>query len=347
MDKFSIIIPIYNTENYLEECIKSVINQTYENVEIILVNDGSPGNADEICKKYLAKDCRIKYFYQENQGVAIARNYGISNATGKYVFCVDSDDTIERDFINKIFKTFKQANYDLVVIGKTLCEREIKRIGALPTCGLAFTKELLDKYPDVRFQEHMQPCEDGLFTHKLLALTDNIGKCPNAKYIYRQHSKSSEHNINTDKLYNDIQKWFEILGEFYKKYGNLQENKIHILDFIENEPFGRLNNVSFSLSQKKYLFEVIKNFINSYDLYNSDILKIYRYNQNYLCFLLSTNYLEFQNEILLNDINYLRINENVYIKKYKKYKRLFKLFFCLSIVITLFVIYMGVLWIKY
>lgn len=266
MDKFSIIIPVYNTEDYLEECLNSVITQTYKNLEIIVINDGSPKNADEICKRYVTLDSRIKYFYQKNQGVAVARNNGIANATGKYIFCVDSDDTIEKDFIAKIVKAFKHSDFDLVIVGKWLSQIDVSRVGALPTWGLAIKKEMLDRYPDIRFQEHMQPCEDGLFTHKLLALTNKIGKCPNARYIYRQNSQSSENNINPNKLFNDIPKWFEILNSFYDKYNNLDQNKIHILDFIENEPFGRLNNVGFSSEQSKKLFDIIHKFIKENNL---------------------------------------------------------------------------------
>ena len=88
----SIIVPIYNSEKYLNKCIDSLINQTEKNIEIILVNDGSTDNSEEIIKEY--KDKRIKYYKNKNQGIGKTRNFGIEQATGSYIMFVDSDDYI-------------------------------------------------------------------------------------------------------------------------------------------------------------------------------------------------------------------------------------------------------------
>ena len=96
-DLISIIIPVYNVEKYLEECIESVINQTYRNLEIILVDDGSTDKCLETCKEYEKRDNRIKVIHQENAGVSVARNVGIDFSTGQYIGFVDSDDFIEKD----------------------------------------------------------------------------------------------------------------------------------------------------------------------------------------------------------------------------------------------------------
>ena len=95
----SIIVPIYNVEKYLEKCIISLINQTYKNIEIILVNDGSPDNSLDICKKYQLKDERIVILDKSNGGLSDARNYGIERAKGKYITCVDSDDYVSNDYV--------------------------------------------------------------------------------------------------------------------------------------------------------------------------------------------------------------------------------------------------------
>ena len=265
LKKFSIIIPIHNTEKYLPECIKSVINQSYPNLEIILVNDGSPGNADEICKKYAQRDGRIKYIKQDNQGVAIARNNGIAASSGDYIFCADSDDTLEREFIEKVSKVFEKESCDCVIIGEDFCKIPTELIGTLPAWGIAVTRNFLEKYPDVRFQEHMQPCEDGLFIHKVMALADKISLCKSAKYFYRQHAESSEHNIDKNKILKDIPRWFEILEKFHTKYG-LWNEKVHLLSFIKTEPHGRFCKLPFSDSERKYLFKVIHNFLKKHEL---------------------------------------------------------------------------------
>ncbi|MCI8778348.1 MAG: glycosyltransferase family 2 protein [Bacilli bacterium] len=97
----SIIIPVYNTEDYLDKCLSSIINQTYKNIEIIIIDDGSTDNSKKIIKQYMNKDCRISYYYQNNSGVAIARNSGIDKAQGDYIAFIDSDDYIDLTFIEK------------------------------------------------------------------------------------------------------------------------------------------------------------------------------------------------------------------------------------------------------
>lgn len=101
MNKVSIIIPIYNAENTIERCLESVVNQEYKNIEIILVNDGSTDNTENVIKNNF-QDKRIKYYKQKNSGVSVARNYGISKATGEYIFFIDADDTIDKNVIKEL-----------------------------------------------------------------------------------------------------------------------------------------------------------------------------------------------------------------------------------------------------
>ena len=98
-DKVSIIVPVYNAEKYLIRCVDSIINQTYKNLEIILINDGSIDNSLEIMKKYKVIDNRIIIIDKKNEGVSIARNVGIKSSSGKYICFVDSDDYIENNMI--------------------------------------------------------------------------------------------------------------------------------------------------------------------------------------------------------------------------------------------------------
>lgn len=98
-EKISIIVPIYNVEKYLRRCLDSLINQTYSNIEIILVNDGSPDNCTSICEEYYNKDKRIVIVNKENGGLSDARNYGLNKSTGRYILFVDSDDYISFDMI--------------------------------------------------------------------------------------------------------------------------------------------------------------------------------------------------------------------------------------------------------
>jgi len=98
-DLISVIIPVYKVEKYIDKCIKSILNQTYTNLEIILVDDGSPDNCGQICDDYAQKHNRIKVIHKTNGGQAEARNYGLNIAKGKYVTFLDSDDYVSEDYI--------------------------------------------------------------------------------------------------------------------------------------------------------------------------------------------------------------------------------------------------------
>ena len=108
----SVIIPVYNVEKYLKICLESVVNQTYKNLEIIIVNDGSTDNSLNIMNKYKS-DKRVKIYSKENGGLSSARNYGIDNSHGEFISFIDSDDYISNDFIEKLYKQIKCDNSDI------------------------------------------------------------------------------------------------------------------------------------------------------------------------------------------------------------------------------------------
>ena len=111
----SIIIPVYNAGKYLEECIKSVVEQTYADIEVILVNDGSTDDSEKICKKFEKDDKRIRVFSKENGGAAAARNVGLDNAQGEYIVFVDADDVIHTKFLEILMKELVENDADLVM----------------------------------------------------------------------------------------------------------------------------------------------------------------------------------------------------------------------------------------
>lgn len=115
MKKISVIVPIYNTEKYLEECLDSIINQSYKNLEIILVDDGSKDGSSDICDKYAEKDTRIKVIHKKNEGVAKARNDGISAASGDYLAFVDSDDILNLSMFEKLINNAENNNADISI----------------------------------------------------------------------------------------------------------------------------------------------------------------------------------------------------------------------------------------
>lgn len=116
-DLVSVLVAVYNTEKYLRKCLDSIIGQTYENIEIIVVDDGSKDNSLDICKEYEKLDSRVKAIHQENGGLAKARNTGLDNAAGKYVCFLDSDDYIEKDYVECLYKGLTENDTDVAVCG--------------------------------------------------------------------------------------------------------------------------------------------------------------------------------------------------------------------------------------
>lgn len=127
-EKISIIIPVYNVQEYLPKCIESVLRQTYRNLEIILVDDGSPDHCGKICDSYAKKDARIRVIHKKNEGVAIARNTGMEYATGEYISFIDSDDWIPKNAYQVLYHGIKQYDADCAV-GK--CMNIVDKNGAL------------------------------------------------------------------------------------------------------------------------------------------------------------------------------------------------------------------------
>ena len=104
MDKISIIVPVYNVEKYVKKCLESISNQTYKNIEIIIVNDGATDSSESICKEFVESEDRAKLYTKENGGLSSARNHGIKFATGKYVLFIDSDDYIDEGMVEELYK---------------------------------------------------------------------------------------------------------------------------------------------------------------------------------------------------------------------------------------------------
>lgn len=111
----SIIVPVYNVEKYLRECLDSIMSQTYQNFECLLINDGSPDHSADICREYVEKDSRFRYFEKENGGVSSARNLGIEHSKGEYITFIDSDDWVESDYLEVLHSKIKEYNTDFVI----------------------------------------------------------------------------------------------------------------------------------------------------------------------------------------------------------------------------------------
>ena len=118
MAEISVIVPVYNVDNYIEQCVESVVNQKYSDFELLLIDDGSKDRSGKICDRYAENDARIKVVHQQNKGVSVARNVGVALSTGKYITFLDSDDWLDQDFLETAVNLISTANADILVYGK-------------------------------------------------------------------------------------------------------------------------------------------------------------------------------------------------------------------------------------
>ena len=212
----SIIVPIYNVEKYLEKCLRSIINQTYKNIEIILVDDGSPDKCGIICDEYSHKDHRINVIHKRNGGLSDARNAGIEVSKGDYILFVDSDDYINLRMVELLYESIKKHSADIAVCRyKSILDNEVVDISEVDDSSESFIIEeseyLNNKeyYSDRRvefivawnklyarklFKEIRYPKgkihEDEFTTYKLLYYAEKIVYVPQELYYYVQRSNS-------------------------------------------------------------------------------------------------------------------------------------------------------------
>ena len=298
----SLIIPVYKVEKYLEKCIQSVINQTYENLQIILVDDGSPDNCGKICDEYAKKDHRIEVIHKSNGGLSDARNKGLEIAKGEYIGFVDSDDTVEKDFFELLYDLICQYDADISMVAY----REIEmgeKIAKLKDKSLIVmnqkqaVKELLfDRkiqnyvwnklYKRKLFQGVYFPIgviyEDISVMYDLIRKIEKLVYLPESKYNYYIRKDSI---VNT----NSHQKRVDELDSVIKRYKDAKR------DFPELEQENAYALVMWMI--RVYSYTVKENDPNDtfikeqYELFQSE-------SQKYLCYIL-TNLKPFKRMILL------------------------------------------------
>jgi glycosyltransferase involved in cell wall biosynthesis len=205
----SIIVPVYKTEPYLRKCLNSIINQTYKNLEIILVDDGSPDDCGEICDEYAALNARVKVIHQENRGLSAARNAGLKIATGEYIGFTDSDDWIANDMFETLYRGALEHRADITICGYYLVKgnkyREVREEHTvLYGREDALHHLLLDKtitnhawnklykrdlFKGVSYPEG-RTFEDVATTYKLFEKADKVVFLDSSKYYYLQRDDS-------------------------------------------------------------------------------------------------------------------------------------------------------------
>lgn len=225
MATVSVIIPVYKVETYLRRCLDSIVNQTYKDLEIILIDDGSPDNCGKICDEYAAKDSRVTVIHKENEGLSEARNDGIRRATGEWLAFVDSDDWCELDYYQQLLAAMQDKTPDVIFAGgyfmdypatrrmihtfnKPCSYNDHEHIEDLQAgvirYGLPWDKlyrAAFLKESGFQFTCDIHVCEDFLFNFQVFAEVHNVLVSSAIGYHYRQVRTSIANGYNSDRPY--------------------------------------------------------------------------------------------------------------------------------------------------
>lgn len=307
----SVIIPVYNVENYLEECLNSVQHQTYTNIEVILVNDGSTDNSKMICERYCQENRRFHLISQTNQGQSVARNTGVVASTGEYIAFVDSDDVIKANYLEELMK-YMTADVDIVESKFTVHKKDfftddfekrtilfegnsIEAVRAVPRHILSvnpvtklYRRSIVESVPyleGVIFEDIYSGVGMLKYIRKIVKI-DYVG------YYYRQHQSSTMHRTFTEKnldiflvcdklieLYSDSEELLPYIGSFLVHVATM-----HYQDYIEKgNPYAEFYNQKLTeyvtLTKKNPELARASRLIKLYNFcpkyYNSIVFPIY------------------------------------------------------------------------
>lgn len=329
--KISIIVPVYNVEKYLDRCVQSLVSQTYDNLEIILVDDGSLDSCPAICDEWASKDNRIKVIHKENSGVSSSRNAGLKLASGDYIGFVDGDDFVDIDMYEKLLNAILQNNSDMSVCGyknfyddknisKKVHEINLKKLekndfypyflkigfknkdfdietenimGSVWRC--LFNKKRIQ---NLTFREDIFICEDLILMLQVFKQNLKISVVEECLYNYVQRKTSSSHSFSARKMDNRILSYKMLIDQFQP--------------LVTSEEIGAYK----------------------YHIYSSLISEVLRYNEKkYLKKLATSDFMK----SLTNKENYVLAKKNCKIKSYKiaYYMIYHKLYFLYSMLVKI------------
>ena len=264
----SIVVPVYKSEKTLAGCLDSLLAQTYADIEVICVIDGSPDSCGDICDAYAVKDARVKSIKRENGGVSSARNRGIDEATGEYLMFVDSDDTVEPDYCKKMWKAHQETDAELVICGfhHWYVGRDVKKVPSNPgvykteNYGADFLKlyqegflnmpwnKLFKKEFAGRFDTSLSLGEDLLFNMNYLEKCSKVAVIPDALINYIQEEKGN--TLSTKKRDNKLEIASKVCAGVQNYYAGISGAKelhpviagkfvMEFLDECESLPFDK------------------------------------------------------------------------------------------------------------
>lgn len=288
--KVSIIVPIYNTEKYIDRAMNSILNQTLKEIEIVLVDDESPDKCPQICDEYAKKDSRIKVIHKKNEGLGYARNSGLNLATGEYVMFLDSDDHIKLDACEKLYNIACEHNADVVAGGfitevkkgtwveyrkkeiEKYKDKEIKeyildmiasapkikaeRLHPVSVCLLCIKKKIIDDN-NLKFKSEREVAsEDTLFKINLLNCIKVLVETPYNFYYYHLNGNSLTHTFKMQ----DFERLYPLRNNLIKYTGNDNRAIQRINRFIISDV--RMQILRLVTSDRKDKIKVLKLMVN-------------------------------------------------------------------------------------
>lgn len=278
MDKISIIVPVYNVKNYIDRVINCLINQTYHNLEIILVDDGSTDGSSKLCDKYKKKDNRIKVIHQKNSGVSVARNVGLKHATGEYIGFVDSDDYISLNMYEELYNNLISTNSDISVCSYLTFKDKLPNFNVEGNIKIFDTIDALkdiisdgvitnflwnklfkrEIFENISFPEG-KIYEDLYVMPKLIDNASIICFDSKKLYAYYQRNDSYVNSYSLDKNNNYLE-FCDYCYQYLSKYDVLREAResyrcFYIYTaFLQSSKVGRLDIINSDKMKEEYKF---------------------------------------------------------------------------------------------
>ena len=275
----SIIVPIYNTEKYLRQCLDSILNQTYTNFEVLLVNDGSTDSSGMICQEYVENDSRFRYFEKENGGASSARNLGLERSGGAYITFIDSDDWVEPNYLDVLYTALKENDTDVAIstykrfaqdgvfylrsysreddeflnIGTRSRDSFLEilpRLGELDHSFYSISSKLIKReiIGNLLFDEQISYAEDLNFFFHLYLGVESVVFVRDYTYVYRTHDASTSQNVNELQALQEL----EIYKKMFQQIDRMGLPTFHYFKRMENVVTYRISGFPTSKAIREY-----------------------------------------------------------------------------------------------
>lgn len=275
----SVIIPVYNVEEYISKCVDSVLAQTYKNIEVILVDDGSLDNCPQICDYYVKKDSRIKVVHKKNAGLSSARNIGIEVSKGELISFIDSDDYISDDMLEKLYLALFSNGADLAMCNVVRVDSEGNVIGSnhvledtvmgktqafdslmtgiadyVIACNKLYKREIFDtlRYPEGRIHE------DEFVIHRVFDQCEKIAVISDIGYYYLKHSGTITASAFSVKRVDAV---YAMLDRYYYLKDKVPANAQHALKSAYGNAVNIIKKLPLTNENKQIIFKMVKDVI--------------------------------------------------------------------------------------